>query len=308
MFGSMIVVLGLAVAPSAGPASAPAGMELPSDVRAVVDQLLEDMQQQWYMFSGVLDPAVGLRRVEEAAQRFDQGLQKLAQVGSPELGDYARKAEAREIRAKLIVIAMDHAEHPELYAEIDDKYIHFVVDQQARVPDAPFPDATHLHEKYRLVWEYWLLRPGCDSLLQGHGYERVLYAIQRIGKPSSLLSLEHCYLLTCLNVASPRQVQTSQLYLLRSLAGFKTEDSLRTVLRCLVKSENLPYRNDPDYKMRWRWDDGGPAEHVARLISEPPVRAQWQKVLKGMDRSALPDSELRALDRLEHIAASRPAP
>lgn len=310
MLGTMITVLGVTVATLTGPTSAPAGIELSAELRALTDRLLEDMRQQWYMFSGVVDPAVGMKRIEEAAQRFDQSMQELARVAPPEVGSNARKAEAREIRAKLIAIAIDRAEHPDLHAEIDQTYIHCPLDWQKRVPEAPFPSTPHMQDKYRLAWEYWLLRPGCDSLIPAHGYERVLFAIRQIGNPASLLAIEHCYLLTCREVASPRQVHRSQLYLLRSLAGFKTEDGLRTVLRCLAESEKLPYKDHPDYTKRWRWNDGGPAEHVARLMSEPAVRAKWAEILQRMDRSALPNVQRGILDRLERSVqqASRPAP
>jgi len=307
MLIAMLFVLDVTSLASAAPASAPTSIELPSEVRAAADQLVDHMRQRWYMFSGVVDPAIGMRRVEEAGQQLDEGLQQLARRIPQDLASLAKENEAKDIRAKLITIAVDRAGRPEVYAEIDQKYIHFSEEREMRTPFVPFPDHVHVQEKYRLAWEYWLLWPGVD--LRGrHVVEGVLYAIQRIGNSASLLSLEFSFRLTSRQVGSVRQVQSTQMYLLRSLAGFKTSEGLRTTLRCLAEFEKLPYKDDPEYKRMWWWDDRGPVEHVARLVSEPAVRAQWQKVLKGMDRSALPDSELRALDRLEHIAASRPAP
>jgi hypothetical protein len=294
-----IVVLGLriAVVASTAPAASPASMEMSPEVKILTKRLLADMQNRWYMLSGAMPPSLGLRRLEEAGERFDQGLQELAQKTSPESAAAAESAEGKDILAKLIMIAVDRARRPEVYAEIDQKYVHYSVNTERRAPVSPFPEGIHLKEKYRLAWEYWLLWPGFD-LPRGHVDEHILYALQRIGNPASLAAMEYCYGLTCRKVADPHQAQRTQLYLLRSMGGFASEDGLRTLLRCLAESERLPYKDAPEYKEMWRWDNGGPDKYVAHLLCKPQVRSKWQEVLTRFDRSAVPEGERGILDRL----------
>jgi hypothetical protein len=288
----IVVVVSVALSKS------PVGMTLPSEARTVTDGLLQDMQNRWYMFSGAMHPMLGFRKVEEAGERFDQGLQELARITSQEAAAAARSDEGKDIRAKLIMIAVDRARRPEVYAEIDRRYVHFSVSREMRAAVAPFPEDTHVQEKYRLAWEYWLLWPGFDSL-PGHADEGVLYAIQRIGSPASLISLEHCYRLTCRKVASPRQVCKSQVVLLRSVVAFETYDGLRALLCCLAASEGLPYESDRDYRLGWAWYDGGPRRHVQHLLNKPRTRSRWQELLANLDRSTLPEAQLRILDHLQ---------
>jgi hypothetical protein len=297
MLEIVVLVLRMAAVASTASAASPASIELPLEVRTVTDRLLEDMQQRWYMFSGAMDPALGLQKVKDAGERFDQDLQALAQRVPPELVASARIVEGKDIRAKLITIAVDRARNPGVYAEIDQKYVHFSVHRETHVPAPPLPDRVHSQDTYRLSWEYWLLSPGFD-VLPGHAGDGILFALQRIGNPATLLSLQYCYHMTCRHVESPHEAQRTQRYLLRSVTGFTSEDALRMLLGCLAESEHLPYKDDPEYKEMWRWDDGGPDKYVAHLLCKPQVRSRWQEVLARFDRSAVPEGERGILDRL----------
>lgn len=93
---------------------------------------------------------------------------------------------------KILAIAKHLAQNPAFFTEIRQKYIFGIDNIKLISPGSPPLLNQHITEPYRLVWEYFLLKPPASGM--SARYEtRIADAIAGINNPASLIALEKLY-------------------------------------------------------------------------------------------------------------------
>lgn len=190
------------------------------------------------------------------ASDFSQTMDALGAQITPSLVQRLTRLEGSEADAKVALIAWYRRQHPQLYQELDQRYLRHMGDPLKHVNHSPGVLAGHATEKYRLAWEYLLLEPavGATEL-----YDiRATDALQRIGNDASLTT----YRLVCAISADPKinadAAKYQQKLLLGSLACFRDQKALLTILACMGLSPRQMV-NQPQV-----WD---PADEVKGLLA-----------------------------------------
>lgn len=170
--------------------------------------------------------------------QFDSALASMAKSLKPgEIQDAAGK-EDDDIRAKLVCIAVDRRDHPDLYNELLNRYAggEYSAARETIVPKGQAPIASHLaitpevddkhcHPAYRLAWEYLLINPSVQPRGEAF-YKRVSTALARIHDERTLCVVVYRYRASATSLG----IQ-SDLHAL--LLSFPDQQGLQSVLRCL---------------------------------------------------------------------------
>ena len=239
-----------------------------------------------------------LTKVAEAEREFGRVLNQIAALGASAAAGAAPGAAGEfDIRPRLLSIAADRKQRPEVYREIHDYYVSTEgIEHPKRSGEGRSLQDRHALEKYRLAWEHTLIAP-----LAGPNFleERAIRALQRIKNPDSLAALVHFYTVTCQETSAPSHVATLQTWLLEGLSHFASPDALRAILECLAASEGLPpkgagvNRFEPEEALRKLWASwkAGGAE----------VGKAWEKILEQFPASQLGPKKAAILGRLRTV-------
>ncbi|MBK6799530.1 MAG: hypothetical protein IPG76_22855 [Acidobacteria bacterium] len=237
-----------------------------------------------------LSEEVDLKQHERLSRSFDNLFTKLVET-APSTSDETGA------KNKLLAIASYKRSRPELFQEIDATYAFGVSDPQHRAPRSPALMAKHATEQYRLVWEYYLLKP------TSVGYSdqftlRIVKALSRINNPKSNVSIEFNYLNTTKPaVALTQVVAEQQQYMLTILGNNPSTENLYVLLN-LLSISNIQRQSQTNRSRLVTWQ---PESYVKSLFSDNAVlisKNRWRDVIGQIDRSKLTAQQRRLLDDL----------
>ena len=217
------------------------------------------------------------------------------------------------LRAKLITIARDRKERPEVYTELEKFYcdrtdlVQFYAEKGygPRAILAPDLRPEHTTEKYRLAWEYLLLRPKMENYLELCGH-RALEAVVTIHNDKSLITLIRCFEF-CVGKTTQRiSDEEEQKRFISAIMAFQNEKALEATLHCIARSKNQLRTEDrsPDEQ----WDLEKWVTEVVSSSKNASYRANWKAVIQAYsDRAkALPAKERGSLHALAQAFSKTP--
>ncbi|MUH35799.1 hypothetical protein D9O36_08110 [Zobellia amurskyensis] len=193
---------------------------------------------------------------------------------------------------KLLAIAQYLKRFPERFQEIKNTYILGVDDYRFRVPSSPQVSAAHASEDYRLVWEYYLLKPYTN---QGSNLykQRINEALARINNPKSLFALQHAYAKT--SGAPSRYIGTlvaQKTLMINTLARMPSEASLSTMLE-VVSSDLTTSKDSIAY-----WDAN---KYLKEVLSDTPIlkKYNWNSIINSFNTTRLNPSARQLYDQIK---------
>jgi hypothetical protein len=168
-----------------------------------------------------------------AGRAFDSALEKLAGEVGTNRASQVLANERRDIQSKLLAIALDRQQRPEVYLEINNRYIdrYAMYRPERRFIRSPNFEPIHVNEKYRLAWEYFLLRPPLKDTLALYDL-RAIQALSDINNEASVVTLLYCFEVTLpagkINVD---RVKSRQSWILNAIIWYPTEQGLKALLK-----------------------------------------------------------------------------
>ena len=251
------------------------------------------------------------KEAKEVREQFRQGHafeECVDRLGARLNANIAAQAVGEEnMPAKLVAIAWDRKQRPDLYREIDDAYItaqeHRRTHNDRRAVQAPLLQTQHATETYRLTWEFFLLRPRLPSCIALYDH-RAAEALARLKSEKSLTTLVHQFRTYDKPTVTSLTRQRQEL-VLGAIAGFQNEKALEALIQCASVSEPSP---DADSKTSERRIDASQWIYD-RLTArdQPEFRDAWKAVLQRTAvKSETPnDKQQRLLSRLNETMAKQ---
>jgi hypothetical protein len=150
-------------------------------------------------------------------------------------------------------------------------------------------------EGYRLAWEFYLLSPQPSDATPRYD-NRAAQALGKIGNTASIITLLHCYRLTCRpGVFLDSSLRSHQRMLLGALAYFRNETGMRAILECVSLSGRQQAQAGPNPE---KWDV---EDEIVHLLASPfavDEPARWRQVVASFPRRGLSPEQARVLDRI----------
>lgn len=169
------------------------------------------------------------------AADFSQTMDTLGAQVTPSLAQRLGRLEGSDTDAKVALIAWDRHQHPQLYQELDLRYLRHPREPFRHVNHSPGVLAEHATEKYRLAWEYLLLEP-TEGATELYG-TRATEALQRIDNDASLTTYRLAYTISANPKINADSAKYQQKLLLGSMACFHDQQALLTMLACMGLSQ-----------------------------------------------------------------------
>jgi hypothetical protein len=294
MFKKTALACGLLLA-AWRPAAAQETPPLPQAVQTNLDRVQE--------MEGVAYTAEETQKVHQAGQLFTQALDRTGSLLSPTLARQMAAREGQNIRAKLVTIAWDRRTRPEVYEEIEREYLRRVDDPAARLPRSPRLRPEHMTEKYRLPWEYVLLRPPTEDAAAFYdGNAR--NALAAINNEASLVTLVHNYRMTAQGEFDS-QAEARQRLLLGGVSAFRNAQGLRALLECLSLSEDQLNRRVSRRRNAGKRaglsDEWDVTAYVSTLMGAKagsgPAEG-WQRAITAASREGLSPKQRQLLEKV----------
>lgn len=272
-------------------------VQLPGNVDVTVRKLMEIMDKT----------CTEEKRLGKNGREFRATLDRLAEEVAPRLAMQMKSLESENIRAKLITIAEDKHKRRKLYEEIRLKYVnhHYWRPKRSwfrreRQLFTPFPISPelyreHMREKYRLAWEYFLLKPNENGVFK---YDcRAMEALEAIGNPASIVTLTHCFRTTYAQgvrddrvfVCADIDVATRRQWLLIALGSFHNTRGLCALLQCVSLSRHT--RGTQQHGQQ-RFD---PKVFVVHLLA---VEKNWGAIVEDLPIKNLPAEQREVLKQV----------
>ena len=196
---------------------------------------------------------------------------------------------------KIIAIGDYRAKHPELFTEIAGKYIYGVSNPGHVAPASPKLEAAHTTAPYRLVWEYFLLKPPAAGMFDQYDI-RVGDAIAKINNPSSLLTIQKQYeSSTKTKIGLDQSVVLKQRLSLLTIGKMPSEAATRILLTMI----NLPIQKDSTGKIKWQ-----PKDFAKDMLSGKEhlkTETQWKTAAKSLEKKQIDAATRRGLRDLKLI-------
>jgi len=237
---------------------------LPSAMQPLADQYLKPGQT----------PA-------SASDAMDQ----MAAQMTPELAEQLAPLEGRDIRTKLALIAWDRRRHPEIYQELDTRYLRSVGGLPGgHVQQSPGVSPEHATEKYRLAWEYLLLTPvtGRPSDLWNL---RVLDALDEIKDNASLLTLKQALAATTAPGMRSDQNRNWQQTLLGEMAVWQNAQGLQAILDSMALIQQQQAHASKGDQI---WDVAKDVrENDLAPMFNPKENAKWRDIIAAFPKAGL---------------------
>jgi hypothetical protein len=203
-------------------------LQLPPNLRQFADQILQAADKYHLQLER--------GELSDTERVFTQAVDRLGGELDEEIVRRFQPWEGRNIESKLVAIAWDKSQNASLYEEIEREYI-LKFDAKQHVPMSQALRESHATEKYRLVWEYYLLRPPTKPPTAFKYDLRAMEALQRIHNKNSVLTLLHCYRMSSQKGVSSRTASTRQAWLFQALSEFRDEQGLRALIECVLLSK-----------------------------------------------------------------------
>jgi hypothetical protein len=263
---------------------------LPPAIQNTVDGAIQCTKAAYMDRRATYDEA----KIHAAYILFATAMTQLGAQVDETLAQQMSTLEDRDIRAKLITIARDRRIHPELYQEIEMRYLRQVNSPFVRAPQSPNLTDRHISAKYRLAWEYFLVAPtpaGASAL-----YElRALYAIDGIHNRASVAIMKYCFLLTSSESAwADGPLGQQQQLLLAVIANFHNASALKALLACgiqAVKQQSLK----PAYN---RWNAESYLHELLSRDGNNVDGVEWRDFIRRQPKDQLSQEERQFLAKV----------
>lgn len=197
-------------------------MGIHSQTNALIDSLQRNLSRSYTFY----EKSIVLQN--KVSEDFDLLMNELAATKNS--GDPMPVSE-NLIQDKLHAMALYKKQHPELFDEIASTYIYGVNNPGFRAPSSPQLEAKHILPDYRLVWEYFLLKPVSGKAAAQYD-QRIRQALSLLNDPRSVSTVESVYKNTLQESSEqlPSIISKRKLLLL-TLAEMPSSQSLKTLVK-----------------------------------------------------------------------------
>jgi hypothetical protein len=182
------------------------------------------------------------------------------------------------VDGKILAIADYKSKHNGLFVEISNKYIYGKTNPTNVAPGSPPLQAVHASPAYRLVWEYFLLKPPTAKMSDKHDI-RISEALSKINEPASLPAIEKQYQSTTkTKIPLDASIVLKQKLSLLTVGKMPSEAGVRT----LISMINQPIQRDTSGKIKWQ-----PKDFVKDMLDGKEhlkTENQWKAAGKQLGR------------------------
>lgn len=201
-------------------------------------------------------------------------------------------ADEVSIDKKLIAIARYKGQHPELFNEVAQKFIYRTVNPGQIAPSSPRLEPAFQVEQYRLVWEFFLLKPPAANMAPRYNL-RAAEAIAAINNPASLVTLEKVYANAAKTKEAPDYlVVNRQKNVLLTIGKMPSEAGALSLARLV----SIPVRQ-PDSTLKISWQ---PRVFVAEMLRGKQQLANigtWKNIINRVEKRAGINADIKKVLR-----------
>ena len=210
--------------------------------------------------------------------------------------------EGSDVRATLVAIAWDRRQRPQVYREIEQEYVWFVVNPGGRALASHELEDKHATEAYRLPWEYLLLSPPFPSPVGGYD-ERAREALLRLRNDAAVAAIVCAFGTTTVEGTDPESGHDGGQYI-RTLSLFDNAAGLRGILQCLSLAEDRRRRHPPQEGEEYKT-----LKYIFNYLqndTRPEHAALWRGVIAAYPRQGLTAMQKSLLDSIAPTPKSSP--
>ena len=176
---------------------------------------------------------------QASPEEFSAALDTLVPLITEETLLQATEAAPSDLTARLVLVARDRQQRPDVYEKIHKFYT-----KPPRRPRQLRNIASHtprlsrklFGEEYRMALEFHLMSPELPGMWGGYRWS-IFTGLARAGRKESYGTLLYFYGLMCDSSLNLGRMNGLQGVFLRKLASFQSEDALRATLDCLLMSQ-----------------------------------------------------------------------
>ena len=225
---------------------------------------------------------------KQGSDGFAATMDALGGLMTPDMARQCSLREGNDPDAKLALIAWDRRQHPEIYQELEDRYLHHVSGSPlSHVRNSPHVLPEHATEKYRLAWEYLMIAPSTGSAPQSN--IRIARAIEKINDEASFTTYRLAFAISSdPNLTDPEYSQSQQEDWLDSLGSFQNIAGLRAILDCLDMAQNQRalQKQAAHQEDLWNLPQFVREEVIARMY-HPAENARWKALIAALPQASL---------------------
>lgn len=259
---------------------------IPRQTRPLLDKAQKLINSK---FAGPAGPLVGKHNHQE----FVNALNEIGSQVNAETVQEIAPYEGRDIRAKLIVIAWDARQRPQIYQEIEQEYVYFVARPLAQVFSSHELEDKHATETYRLAWEYLLLSPAFPTGVEKYDL-RAERALERIQNNASIVTLMTMFATTTVEGTADDSISGEDFII--SLSRFDNLQGLQGLLQCLSLAEAKQQKHPV------KTPYAAPTVEVMRKYmttdNSPERIAHWRTLIASQPRKGLSPVHKQFLDSI----------
>jgi len=237
---------------------------------------------------------------KDAAEGFVATMDALGAQMTPDLARQCALREGNDMDAKLALIAWDRRQRPELYQELENRYVYSINSPMAHAPQSPTVLPKHATEEYRLAWEYLMIAPSNGGAPQAD--IRIVRAITEIHNEASFTTYRLAFAISSdPKLTDPEYTRNSQQLWLGSLGMFQDSAALRTILDCITMAQNQMAHQEK------YWD---PAQYVREEVVgqmyHPADNLRWKAIIAALPKAALASQHTSFLNTVLARIATNP--
>lgn len=258
------------------------------------------------------------QEADQAGQDFERLLDQIGAQVSPTLAQQAAAAEGDSILAKMVLIAWDRQQRPQLYQEIDREYIHEIRRPDERALRSPLVAQQYRTETYRLPWEFFLLRPPSATLVP-MALNNAYKALGQLENRNSLLTLVYLFQQTTRPDVEliDDLIEREQRSLRDTISVFHNPQGVEALLTCMalsdVQQEELARRKagaTPEqlrpFSNKFGWETH--KEFAQVLAQQPNEPGWWQRALAAYPAAGLKAGQKDLVEKVKNARVGRANP
>lgn len=249
---------------------------------------------KFYIDNRFLNIHKGIDYQDSLGVLFEQSMKELAKQELQSLSLPAFKRTG--VSEKIYEIARYHSDSSALFDEIRSRYVESVHNRQSVFPRSPALLEKHMEPRYKLVWEYFLLRPLAKETA-GLFTHRVTEALASIGQEDTsvllgeMLSISSNYKGRAISTVGEKQ----RLYI-NTLSRIPSEKSLNFIIDFLESSEeqNKKRKDDLIYN---------PEIYIPKIFSKnlnPDLNSKWKDIFQSVPLNKFDSKQLKIFNDLKN--------
>jgi hypothetical protein len=198
------------------------------------------------------------------------------------------------ITNKLLAILQYKKAHPDYFAQIETTYIYGVNSPEFRAPSSPFLKSEHVRPEYRLVWEYYFLKPA-DEKMSSLYDRRCADAIARIGNVLSLNTFDFVDSFTSVaGIPLENSLIDKKMLCITAIGKIPSANGLNMLTRIVSRYSKSSYDKSKD-----RWD---PKKFIKEMFNGKQnlkTENRWRKIIREVKNKKSDERSRKMIKTLE---------